>query len=63
MEMRSIVTDLRKRSTKQGQASVARELGVSRSYLSHILAGRRQPGPKLLRAMGFKVTYQPTNGS
>lgn len=35
------------------QSAVARALGVSTSDLSRVLLGRDEPGPKLLRALGF----------
>jgi hypothetical protein len=33
--------------------ALARQLGVSHSYLSEVLAGKKLPGPKLLDALGF----------
>jgi len=35
------------------QAAYARHLGVSPGYLSDVFSGRRDPGPKLLRAWGY----------
>ncbi len=39
-------------------------MGVSPSYLSDVLAGRREPGPKILAALGLsrRPAYGPTNG-
>lgn len=44
---------------------MAQELGISKQYLCDVLAGRREPGPAILEAMGIKrtVRYEPTNGS
>jgi transcriptional regulator with XRE-family HTH domain len=36
------------------QAEVAKELGVSTPYLSDILKGKRDCGPKVLRALGLE---------
>lgn len=42
------------------QAAVARELGISPAYLCDILAGRREPGPSVLKALGLerKISYE-----
>lgn len=38
-------------------SAVARQLGVSPSYLSDVLSGRRAPGPKILETLGLeKIT-------
>ena len=45
------------------QSAVARWLGVSRAHVSDMLAGRRDPGPRLLKKLGLsksvlrRVTY------
>lgn len=47
------------------QAALARELGVSTGYLNDILQDRREPGPKVLKALKLqrRVVYEPlTNG-
>jgi len=36
----------------------AKALGVSAPYLSDLLKGHRQPGPKLLAALGLEVAYR-----
>lgn len=38
---------------RKPQTALADELGVSRSYLSEVLAGKKKPGPGLLRALGY----------
>lgn len=42
------------------QKALAGALGVSESYLSDVILGRREPGDKLLDAMGLErvVTYR-----
>ena len=44
-----------------GQADLARKLGVRDQDLSDVVHGRRPPGPMLLAAMGLRkvVTYEP----
>jgi phage portal protein BeeE len=40
------------------QRTAAKELGVSPQYLNDVLNGRRAPGEKLTRAMGYsRLTY------
>ena len=36
------------------QAAFARELGVSLSYLNQVMRGAREPGKKMLRALGLR---------
>lgn len=38
---------------RRHQTALAAELGVSRSYLSEFLAGKKSPGPVILRAIGY----------
>lgn len=57
----NIMHELQERLEKAGsQAALARELNVSQPYLSNVLAGRAEPGPLVLEAMGIEkvVTYQ-----
>jgi transcriptional regulator with XRE-family HTH domain len=51
---------LEKRITKSSLRAVARELDVSAGYLSHLMKGEREPGPKILDALGIEkvVTYR-----
>jgi transcriptional regulator with XRE-family HTH domain len=37
------------------QKDMAKKLGVSNSYLSDYLAGKREVGPTILKALGFSV--------
>lgn len=47
---------IRAKVAKASQAVVAAELGISRGYLSELLLGRRQPGDKILDALGLEMT-------
>jgi len=51
---------LKRRLDGMTQAALAEELGIKPAYLSDILNFRRDPGPKVLRALGLTkiVTYQ-----
>ena len=42
------------------QRSCAQQLGISEAYLSDILSGKRDPGPKLLEPIGLirVVSYE-----
>jgi transcriptional regulator with XRE-family HTH domain len=46
------------------QKVVASRLGISPQYLNDILRGRREPGEKVLKALGYRreVRYIPTEG-
>lgn len=63
-EMRAGMTDvveaLRFRLGERPVARLAEELGVTRQYLSDVLAGKREPGPKILAAVGVRkrVVYE-----
>jgi DNA-binding transcriptional regulator YdaS (Cro superfamily) len=37
-----------------GQSAWARQAGVSATYVSDVLAGKREPGGRLLLALGIK---------
>jgi transcriptional regulator with XRE-family HTH domain len=59
------IAEISKRLDKgESLRAVARSLGVSAPYLSDIMLGRRQPGPKVLAALGIErkivtnVTYR-----
>lgn len=41
-------------STYESQAACAKALGISPAYLSDILQLRRDPGPTVLKALGFE---------
>ena len=48
-----------------GQSSFAKAHGISTAYVNDILQGRRDPGKKILDAIGFekRVIYVPKGGS
>ena len=52
-------TDYLRKQCNGNQSGFARYLNVSPAYISDILRGTREPGPKVLKAMGFVrvVTY------
>jgi hypothetical protein len=33
---------------------LAKEIGVSRTFIFHVIAGRKQPGPKILDFLGLE---------
>ena len=41
------------------QTAIAKELGITPAYLGDVLRGKRDPGPSLLNALGFRrvITY------
>ena len=63
MKHTTIPQKLRQWAKQRGsQRTLARELGVSEAYLSDVINGRRDPGRKLLKALGLErvVDYRPT---
>lgn len=55
-----VLTRLRRRVLRAGtQAAAARQLGVTRGYLSDILARRRDPGPRVLAALRLRHVPPP----
>ena len=51
-DVRRMVADKLKDMT---QVAVAESMGVSASYLNDYLHFRREPGPKILEALGLRV--------
>lgn len=51
---------LERRIAKSTAKQVAEDIGVSASYLSEVIRGSRDPGPKILDALGLEkvVTYR-----
>lgn len=65
MNIDAVIRSLRKQSQARGsQRALAKYLGVSPAYLSDVLKGRREPGPKILDALGMtkRTVYAPTDG-
>ncbi|MGC8520020.1 MAG: helix-turn-helix domain-containing protein [Steroidobacteraceae bacterium] len=58
--MKNPLAILKKRVKSSTYAQVAQELGVSSTYIYDVLAGKRQPGPTLLKALGVErvITYR-----
>jgi DNA-binding transcriptional regulator YdaS (Cro superfamily) len=58
MDIEDVMRLVQAECDKAGSASAwARKLGVTRAYMSDILSRRRDPGPKVLDALGLeKVT-------
>ncbi|HEV2054676.1 MAG TPA: helix-turn-helix transcriptional regulator [Methylomirabilota bacterium] len=60
-----LVELLRQRAKRAGsQQALAETLGVTPAYLSDVLAGRREPGPKILEALRLRrqVVYVRRGG-
>lgn len=57
-QVRKLLDDMA--DTAGSQKNLAAQLDVSESYLSDVLTGRREPGEKLLEALGLErvVTYR-----
>lgn len=49
-----VVELLRKRQGDRPAMKLADELGISKSYLSEIFKGTREPGPSVLEKLGLK---------
>lgn len=45
---------IKKRMAGQSLSKTAEDLGVTPSYLSMVLSGKRVPGPTLLAALGLR---------
>lgn len=59
MDRAGVIVKLRRRLTGTTQAKVAKDLGITQAYLNDILRGKRDPGEKLLAALGLqrRITY------
>lgn len=55
----------RRQSTTQQLKQVAGSMGITSQYFADICAGRREPGPKVLEALGLErvVGYRWKGGS
>lgn len=56
------VRELIRSQAKPTQAAWAKANGVSPAYVSDVIQGRREPGEKILKALGLKrvVSYVPS---
>lgn len=62
MNRAELSAELRRRAEAAGsQAALAAEIGVSPQHLGDLLAGKREPGPRLLARLGLVrvVSYEP----
>jgi hypothetical protein len=62
MELSEVIHLLRLRCAQAGsQAAWAREHGLAQTYVNEVLRGNRNPGEKLLHALGLiaVVDYRP----
>jgi transcriptional regulator with XRE-family HTH domain len=57
-----VIEILKKRQGKRPASELADELGISKSYLSEIYSGRREPGETVLSTLGLQrtVIYEAT---
>lgn len=65
-QLAEIYADLRKAcDLVGGQTEWARRAGLSAAYVSDVLNARRDPGPKMLKALGYarRVTYHRSNAA
>ena len=57
MTSREIADMLKARiSYRKRQKAIAKVLGISQSYFSDFLAGKREAGPTILKALNFETT-------
>lgn len=57
----NVITTLRREVKAAGsQKALAKSMGVSNTYLCEVLAGRKEPGEKILVPLGIErvVTYR-----
>jgi transcriptional regulator with XRE-family HTH domain len=52
-----IALQLRDKLEGRTQVDLAAEMEITPQYLSDVLSGRRDPGPKILEYLGLKVGY------
>ena len=65
MTAKQILAMWRRRLQTKSQRELAASLEISEAYLSDILAGRRDIGPKILEKLGLErvATYRRKNGT
>lgn len=49
-----IIKELKRRQGSLSQKAFASSLGITPAYLSDLYAGKRDPGPKVLKVLGLK---------
>ena len=55
MTTKQIIRMLKRNQGKRSITRYAIDMGISPSYLSYVYQRKREPGPKILRAIGLKV--------
>ena len=69
MNEKTLLRRIKSNIHKKGLSVYARELGITKQYLSDVNQERRGIGPNLAEAMGYELsvytvrTYQKMNGS
>lgn len=61
MTQEALLNYISRRAQRLGtRRALAKHLGVSDQYLSDVLTGKREPGSKLLGALGFRkiISYR-----
>ena len=59
MRRQQIISALRRACLDSGSLRAwAKENDVDAGYVSRVRAGKKAPGPKVLRALGFEVAYR-----
>ena len=59
MSNTAVLTAIRRVVREEGtQRNAACYLGVSEAWLSMVLRRKKAPGPKILRALGYRKSYQ-----
>jgi transcriptional regulator with XRE-family HTH domain len=61
------LTMLQKKLRGRSQLDLAKEIGCSETYVSLVLSGERDPGPRILEYLGLEkvtgpVSYRKKNG-
>ena len=64
MTYQQAIVRLREEVAKRGtQVAVAKWLGVTKSHVTDLLHGRRNPGPAILKKLHLNPSKQQTKGS
>ena len=59
MSETAVLAAIRRVVREEGtQRNAACYFGVSAAFLSMVLRGKKAPGPKILRALGYRKTYE-----
>ncbi len=58
MNMNEVIALLRKRQGRRTQNELAKDIGVSPSYLSDVLLGHRKPAKAIFKYLDLEITYR-----